>query len=121
VPSSPLSVAPQTFGGTVLQGSGWRFGYQAIAGLRFELSPTVAFDVDYRYVGSTDQTLTNQARFPFPNGSGGTNCCAGTRFQSSYHTQNLVASITMKFGAPPVPFGNGNRALLVSVWSVVPR
>jgi OOP family OmpA-OmpF porin len=103
VPSSPLSVAPQTFGGTVVQGSGWRFGYQAIAGLRFELSPTVAFDVDYRYLGTTDQTLTNNARFPFPNGSGGTNCCAGTRFTSSYHTNNIVASITMKFGAPPAP------------------
>jgi OmpA-OmpF porin, OOP family len=103
VPSSPLSVAPQTFGGTLINGSGWRFGYQAIAGVRFELSPVVAFDVDYRYLGTTDQTLTNNARFPFPNGSGGTNCCANTRFQSSYHTQNIVASITMKFGAPPAP------------------
>jgi hypothetical protein len=102
-PSSPLSVAPQTFGGTIINGSGWRFGYQAIAGVRFELSPVVAFDIDYRYLGSTDQTLTNNARFPFPNGSGGTNCCAGTHFQSSYHTQNIVASLTMKFGAPPAP------------------
>jgi OmpA-OmpF porin, OOP family len=102
-PSSPLSVAPQTFGGTLINGSGWRFGYQAIAGLRFELSPAVAFDVDYRYLGTTDQTLTNNARFPFPGGTGGTNCCAGTRFTSSYHTNNIVASITMKFGAPPAP------------------
>src|SRR6516225_2692501 len=37
-PSSPLSVAPQTFGGTLINGSGWRFGYQAIAGLRFEFA-----------------------------------------------------------------------------------
>jgi OOP family OmpA-OmpF porin len=102
-PSSPLSVAPQTFGGTLVQGSGWRFGYQAIAGLRFEFSPVVALDIDYRYLGTTDQTLNNTARFPFPNGSGGTNCCAGTHFTSSYHTQNIVASITMKFGAPPAP------------------
>src|SRR6516165_947990 len=29
IPSSPLSVAPQTFGGTVINGSAWRFGYQA--------------------------------------------------------------------------------------------
>jgi OOP family OmpA-OmpF porin len=102
-PSSPLSVAPQTFGGTLVQGSGWRFGYQAIAGLSFAFSPAVSLDVDYRYLGTTDQTLTNSARFPFPNGTGGTNCCAGTRFNSSYHAQNVVASLTMKFGAPPAP------------------
>jgi outer membrane protein OmpA-like peptidoglycan-associated protein/opacity protein-like surface antigen len=102
-PSSPLSVAPQTFGGTILHGSGWRFGYQAIAGFRYDFSPAIAFDLDYRYLGTTDQTLTNSARFPFPGGTGGTNCCAGTRFTSSYHAQNLVASVTMKFGAPPPP------------------
>jgi len=105
VPSSPLSVAPQTFGGTLLSGSGWRFGYQAIAGLRYDFSPAVAFDLDYRYLGTTDQTITNNrsARYPFPNGTGGTNCCVGARFQSNYHTNNLVASVTMKFGAPPAP------------------
>src|SRR5271166_3658852 len=104
-PSSPLSVAPQTFGGTILNGSGWRFGYQAIAGLRYEFSPAVALDVDYRYLGTTDQTITNNrsARYPFPNGTGGTNCCVGAKFNSSYHTNNIVASVTMKFGAPPAP------------------
>jgi OmpA-OmpF porin, OOP family len=103
VPNTPLSVAPQTFGGTVLHGSGWRFGYQAIAGFRYDFSPAIAFDLDYRYLGTTDQTLTNSARFPFPGGTGGTNCCVGTRFTSSYHAQNIVASVTMKFGAPPAP------------------
>ena len=103
VPATPLSVAPQTFGGTLLHGSGWRFGYQAIAGFRYDFSPAIAFDLDYRYLGTTDQTLTNSARFPFPGGTGGTNCCAGTKFTSSYHAQNIVASVTMKFGAPPAP------------------
>jgi OmpA-OmpF porin, OOP family len=103
VPATPLSVAPQSFGGTILRGSGWRFGYQAIAGFRYDFSPAVAFDLDYRYLGTTDQTLTNSARFPFPGGTGGTNCCVGTRFNSSYHAQNIVASVTMKFGAPPAP------------------
>src|SRR5215471_5080171 len=103
VPATPLSVAPQTFGGTLIHGSGWRFGYQAIAGLRYNFNPAVAFDLDYRYLGTTDQTLNNTARFPFPNGTGGTNCCANTRFTSSYHAQNVLASVTMKFGAPPAP------------------
>jgi opacity protein-like surface antigen len=102
-PPTPLSVAPQTFGGTLLNGSGWRFGYQAIAGLRFEFSPAVAFDLDYRYLGTPNQTIPNNssARYPFPNGTGGTNCCAGGSFTSKYNSNNLLASITMKFGAPP--------------------
>src|SRR5262249_56990474 len=33
----------------------------------------------------------------------GTNCCANTRFTSSYHVHNVLASVTMKFGAPPAP------------------
>ena len=103
VPATPLSVAPQSFGGTLINGSGWRFGYQAIVGFRYNFSPAVAFDLDYRYLGTTDQTLTNNSRFPFPNGSAGTNCCVGTKFTSSYHAQNVVASLTMKFGAPPAP------------------
>jgi OmpA-OmpF porin, OOP family len=103
VPAIPLSVAPQTFGGTIINGSGWRFGYQAIAGFRYDFSPAIAFDLDYRYLGTTDQTLTNKARFPFPAGTGGTNCCVGTRFTSSYHANNVVASVTMKFGVPPAP------------------
>jgi OOP family OmpA-OmpF porin len=107
-PSSPVSVPAGTYGGTLISGSGWRFGYQAIAGLRFEFSPAVAFDLDYRYLGTTDQTITNNssARYPFPNGSGtarGVNCCTGGSFTSKYTSNNIVASITMKFGAPPAP------------------
>jgi OmpA-OmpF porin, OOP family len=110
IPSSPLSVqGPQRFGGTLLSGSGWRFGYQAIAGLRYDFSPAVSFDLDYRYLGTTTQTLTNNssARYPFPhgvvNGVPTTNCCTGGSFTSNYKSNNIVASITMKFGAPPAP------------------
>jgi OmpA-OmpF porin, OOP family len=104
-PPVPLSVAPQTFGGTLLSGSSWRFGYQGIAGIRYDFSPAVAFDLDYRYLGSTSQTIRNNtsARYPFPNGTAGTNCCAGGSFTSKYTSNNIVASITMKFGAPPPP------------------
>jgi OmpA-OmpF porin, OOP family len=103
VPSSPLSVAPQTFGGTLLHGNQWQFGYQAIAGIRYEFNPTVAFDLDYRYLASTDPTINNSARFPFPGGTGGTNCCAHGSYNTGYSTHNILASITMKFGPPPVP------------------
>jgi outer membrane protein OmpA-like peptidoglycan-associated protein len=106
IPATPLSVAPQTFGGTLLHGNSWEFAYQAIAGLRFNLSPVVSLDIDYRYMATPNFTLTNTARFPFPNGNGvngGTNCCANTSYRTGYNTQNIVASLTMKFGVPPAP------------------
>jgi OmpA-OmpF porin, OOP family len=103
VPNTPLSVAPQTFGGTLLHGSQWQFGYQAIAGIRYDFSPAVSFDLDYRYLATTDPSISNSARFPFPGGTGGTNCCAGTSYKTGYSTHNILASITMKFGPPPVP------------------
>jgi OmpA-OmpF porin, OOP family len=94
---------PQTFGGTILKGSGWQFGYQAIAGIRYEFSPAVSFDLDYRYLATTDATFNNSGRVPFPNGNRGTNCCGGGQYTTGYSTQNIVASVTMKFGAPPAP------------------
>ena len=97
-----LVPVPQTFGGTFLKGSGWQFGYQAIGGIRYEFSPTVAFDLDYRYLATTDPTF-NTVRRPFPNGNRGTNCCSGSQYTTGYNTHNIVASVTMKFGAPPPP------------------
>jgi opacity protein-like surface antigen len=94
---------PQTFSGTLLHGSSWQFGYQAIAGLRYEFNPSVSFDLDYRYLATTDTTLNRTGSFPFPNGNRGTNCCGGGTYKTGYSTQNLVASVTMKFGAPPAP------------------
>src|SRR5215471_11132506 len=38
------------FGGTFLKGNTWDFGYQAIAGVRFDINPLLAFDLDYRYL-----------------------------------------------------------------------
>jgi len=101
VPATPLSVPAQTFGGTLLNGSGWSFGYQGIAGFRYDFSPAIAFDLDYRYLGTTSQTFTNTGNYPFPSGSKGSNCCSGQSFTEKYRSNNVVASITMKFGAPP--------------------
>jgi OmpA-OmpF porin, OOP family len=100
IPPTPLSVTPQTFGGTLIHGSSWGFGYQGIAGFRYDISPAVAFDLDYRYLGATSQTVNNTGHFPFPGGTRGTNCCT-TTFTEKYRSNNVVASITMKFGAPP--------------------
>ena len=90
--------ANSTLGGTFLKGNTWNFGYQAIAGFRYDINPLLAFDLDYRYLATTDPTFSNKGVFPLPP--------AGfpprtTRYTSGYNTQNIVASLTMKFGAPP--------------------
>ncbi|HEX3415455.1 MAG TPA: OmpA family protein [Stellaceae bacterium] len=91
---------PATFGGTFLKGNSWNFGYQAIAGFRYDINPLLAFDVDYRYLATTDPSFTNKGTFPFPPFG----LPPGTaKYTSGYSTHNIVASLTMKFGAPPAP------------------
>ena len=91
---------PATVGGTFLKGNSWNFGYQAIAGFRYDINPLLAFDLDYRYLASTQPTFTNKGVFPFPNNPG-LLAPGAVKYKSGYNTQNIVASLTMKFGAPP--------------------
>jgi len=87
-----------TIGGTFLKGSTWSFGYQAIAGFRYDINPLLAFDIDYRYLATTSPTFTNKGVAPFPPFGFPSST---TKYTSGYNTQNIVASLTMKFGAPP--------------------
>ncbi len=77
-------------GAQVARGNSWQFGYQALAGVRYNVNPNLAFDVDYRYLGTTDPTFrTTVGAIPI---------------QATYSTHNIVASITVMFGgAPPAP------------------
>ena len=54
------AIPEPTFGGTFLKGNTWDFGYQAIAGIRYDINPLLAFDVDYRYLATTEPTFTNK-------------------------------------------------------------
>ena len=58
----------------------------------------LAFDLDYRYLATTEPTFTNKGVAPFPPFGFPPST---TRYRSGYNTQNIVASLTMKFGAPP--------------------
>jgi OOP family OmpA-OmpF porin len=90
--------ANPTIGGTFLKGSQWNFGYQAIVGFRYDINPLLAFDLDYRYLATTSPTFTNKGVAPFPPFGFPPNT---VKYTSGYNTQNIVASLTMKFGAPP--------------------
>lgn len=78
----------------------WEFGYQAIAGVRYEINPFLSLDVDYHYLGTPSFTVTG--RCPFL-GTPGIDCNGHPPSFSNakYRTQNILASLTMKFGAPP--------------------
>ncbi len=89
-----LPSGPVTFTSPSISGNQWVFGYQAIAGVRYMINPVLAFDVDYRYFSTPSQTITGAASTP-------TRCCVFTSVKTGYNTQNVVASLTMMFGAPP--------------------
>src|SRR5215472_1531319 len=91
---------PATIGGTFLKGNTWQFGYQAIVGFRYDINPLLAFDLDYRYLATTEPTYNNKGTFPIPNNPG-LLAPNAVRFKQGYNTNNIVASLTMKFGAPP--------------------
>src|SRR5204862_2913436 len=62
------------------------FGYQGIAGIRYNINPALAFDLDYRYLATTDPTFK---------------AIGGVKYKSEYSTHNVVASLSVRFGAPP--------------------
>jgi opacity protein-like surface antigen len=64
--------------------SSWQFGYQAIAGLRYDINPVLALDLDYRYLATTEST------FNIPNTT--------LHYRTGANTNNFVASLTYRFG-----------------------
>jgi OmpA-OmpF porin, OOP family len=78
--------------------SKWNFGYQGIAGIRYLINPALALDIDYRYLATPSQTVAGT------HVSSGTaiGCCVFTSAKNlKYQSNNIVASLTMMFGAPP--------------------
>ena len=73
--------------GILFNNSSWQFGYQAIAGLRYDINPALALDLDYRYLATTEST------FLIPN--------TVLHYRTGANTNNFVASLTYRFGALP--------------------
>jgi outer membrane protein OmpA-like peptidoglycan-associated protein len=78
--------------GQFINDSTWQFGYQGIAGIRYNLGPTLTLDLDYRYLATTQPT------FRILNSN-------LLRYRSGYNTNNFVASIIYRFASPPPPLG----------------
>ncbi len=77
--------------GSIASSTDWVLGYQGIAGVRYNINPNLAFDLDYRYLGTTDPSFrTNAANGAVP-------------YTSGYSTHSVLASLSVRFGAPPPP------------------
>src|SRR5260370_968235 len=72
-PAIPISIASS---------SDWEFGYQGIAGIRYNINPALAFDLDYRYLATTDPTFKT---------------VTGAKYRSEYTTHNVVASLSARY------------------------
>jgi OOP family OmpA-OmpF porin len=82
---------PGLLGGTWASSTNTQFGYQGIAGIRYNINPSLAFDIDYRYFATLDPTFrTVPAKLSIP-------------YKSSNSSNNVLASFVVKFGAPPPP------------------
>ena len=72
------------------------FAYQAIAGVRYMVNPTLALDLDYRYRGTSGMNYTTNAvtvgGVTFPS----------RKISGNGNTHNIVASASWLF-APPAP------------------
>jgi OmpA-OmpF porin, OOP family len=83
--------------GRFANSSDWEFGYQAIAGIRYNINPSLFLDLDYRYLATTDPT------FRFGGGGASALGLAGATYASGYATHSFLASLSFRFGAPPPP------------------
>lgn len=93
VNSSLLAGSPFPSAPCCLHGTTWDFGYQGIAGVRFEITPYLALDIDYRYVGTLDnQHFVNQGT------------AAGLKYKvtGGYQSHDSFFSLIVKF-PPPAP------------------
>jgi len=82
--------------GLVTSGSKWQFAYQAIAGLRYEISPPLALDIDYRYLGATTPHFRTPAGLIVDGAPAG-----NLTVTSGFTSQSLIASLRWRFGAVP--------------------
>ena len=73
--------------GVFFNDSSWQFAYQAVAGLRYDINPVLALDLDYRYLATTEST------FMIPN--------TVPHYRTGANTNNFVASLTYRFGVLP--------------------
>src|SRR5690349_12172608 len=72
--------------GTIAANNQWSFGYQAIGGVRYNINPALAFDVDYKYFATVDTTFHTAPAL------------GATNYKTGNNSHNVLASFVVKFG-----------------------
>jgi opacity protein-like surface antigen len=76
----------------------WAFGYQVIAGLRYDITPELAIDVDYHYLAtSRGHYITSPSLIVDGVYTG------NIKYTSGYATQSILASLIWRFDALMLP------------------
>ena len=75
--------------GTFFDDNKWEIGYQAIGGLRYDVTPNIAIDLDYRYFATTEAT------FLLPG--------SNIAYKTGYDSHNVMASVVYRLGPPAPP------------------
>lgn len=86
-------LATSGFSSGVVHGTDTEFGYQAIGGLSYPLSPSLAIELDYRYLGTTDLHFRTPAGFVDSGHPAG-----NLPVTTGYNTHSIVTSLTYRFG-----------------------
>jgi opacity protein-like surface antigen len=81
--------------GTVITGDDWVFAYQAIAGLRYALTSSLALEVDYRYLATETPHFRTGANF-FDAGAFHPNL----QITAGYISHSVIAGLSWRFGVP---------------------
>lgn len=75
----------------------WEFGYQGIAGIRYDIAPTVSLDIDYRYLAAAGASFATRPTLVIDGTP------VGNRIATSgYRSHSVVASLRLLF-PPPAP------------------
>jgi opacity protein-like surface antigen len=83
---------------SVSDATDWAFGYQVIAGLRYDVTPELAIDVDYHYLAtSRGHYITSPSLIVDGVYTG------NIKYTSGYATQSILASLIWRFDAPMLP------------------
>jgi len=96
--TTPYSVALGSSGGTLLHANTWAFGYDGVAGVRYEINPNLFLDLDYAYLATPPLTFHNKA-----SAAGGAGRFSGLSYKSGYETHDCVVSLVVKFSPPSPP------------------
>lgn len=76
--------------GTFVDNQEWGFAYQGIVGIRYNLSPAVAVDLDYKFLGTTSTQIRTTSGIP----------TLPITYNTDFSSHSIVASLSIRLNPP---------------------